>query len=267
MMTDLSQASIGIFDSGFGGLTVMRAVREALPHENIIYFGDTARLPYGNKSAETIVRYAHENAQLLLSKKIKLLIIACNTACAWALESLSKALDIPIVGVIPPAVDQLVTLPKKQKIAVLGTRGTIASGIYQTKIGSLLPNAEIAAIACPLFVPLVEEGYIDHPMAMIAIREYLQPLKDKAYDAVLLGCTHYPLLQDAIKQELGQNVAVIDPGIACAHEAKRVLEEKQLLNRQTSSPRYLFFASDDPEKFRELGRNFLSFPIEYVHGI
>jgi glutamate racemase len=266
-MNASSEQSIGIFDSGFGGLTVMRAIRTVLPHENLIYFGDTARLPYGNKSAETILRYAHENAQFLLSKKIKLLVIACHTACAYALEEISKTFDVPVVGVIPPAVNQLIQLPKKQKVAILGTRGTIASGIYQSKIREILPQTEILAIACPLFVPLVEEGYTNHHMATLAIREYLSPLKDKGVDATLLGCTHYPLMVGEIQNELGAKVTLIDPGYACAREVGKLLHKNHLFNEQKETPRYEFFVSDDPDKFRQLGQTFLGCPIEHVQSI
>src|ERR1700733_10933934 len=155
-----SHDAIGIFDSGFGGLTVMKAVRELLPHENILYFGDTARLPYGNKSAETIVRYPLECSEFLVQKRIKLLVIACNSACAYALNHLASSFSIPVVGVIPPAAKQIAALTQKEKIAVLGARATISSGVYQKTIREHLPNADISAIPCPLFVPLVEEGYI-----------------------------------------------------------------------------------------------------------
>lgn len=259
-------SSIGIFDSGFGGLTVMRALMNELPHENIIYFGDTARLPYGNKSAETIRSYSRENAQFLLSHKIKLLVIACHTACSYALEELAASLSIPVIGVIPPSVDLLVNLPKKQKIAILGTRGTIASGIYNTRIQAVLPSSEIFSVACPFFVPLVEEGYTDHPLTHLAVQEYLRPLVDKDLDALLLGCTHYPLLAKAI-QKLLPKVTLIDPGIACAAKARKVLTETDQLNSQTTSPHLQFFVSDDPEKFRYLGKEFLNQEIPSVHLI
>ncbi len=260
-------SSIGIFDSGFGGLTVMHAVRAVLPHENIIYFGDTARLPYGNKSAETVLRYARECAQFLLSKKIKLLVIACNTACACAMDKLAQDFPIPIVGVIPAAVEELAQLSKNQGVAVLGTRSTIASGVYQEKIREILPKTTISAISCPLFVPLVEEGYTHHAITEMAIQEYLGPLKKRELDAALLGCTHYPLLERLIQKELGNTVTLINPAISCAKSVLNVLDERGLLNSQTTQPTYQFYVSDDPEKFRLLGKDFLRFPIDRVHAI
>jgi glutamate racemase len=263
-MNDLQTASIGIFDSGFGGLTVMNAVRELLPKENIIYFGDTARLPYGNKSAETILRYAQESALFLLEKKIKLLVIACHTACAFALDVLSEAFSIPVIGVIPPAVDDVVNLSPQTKIAILGTRATISSGVYQEKIRKQLLDAEISAIPCPLFVPLVEEGYVHHPLTEMAVQEYLRPLRDQNIKVALLGCTHYPLLQSLIQKELGEEVTLVNPAISCAKKVFSVLLEKNLLNPNQELPNYLFYVSDDPEKFRLHGKSFLNYPLEHV---
>lgn len=262
-MTDIS-SSIGIFDSGFGGLTVMRAIRSVLPHENIIYFGDTARLPYGSKSAETILRYSVENSTFLLNQGIKILVLACHTACAFALEHLQKNFPIPVVGVIPPAVDQLVQGSKTGHVAILGTRATISSGVYQQQIKQRLPNAEISAISCPLFVPLVEEGYVEHPLTEMVIHEYLRPLQRKETDAILLGCTHYPLLLPIIQKELGENVLLVDPAMSCAENVRALLLENNLLNIQTDTPHYQFYVSDDPEKFRLLGKTFLNYPIEHV---
>lgn len=259
-----THAAIGIFDSGFGGLTVMNAVRKLLPHENILYFGDTARLPYGNKSAETIVRYALECAEFLVQKKIKLLVIACNSACAYALGHLTKSFSIPVIGVIPPAAKQIAALSQKEKIAILGTRATISSGVYQETIREHLPNANITAIPCPLFVPLVEEGYIHHPLTEMAVQEYLRPLRGAGIDAAVLGCTHYPLLESVIQRELGENVVLINPATACAQTVKELLAWKKLLNEQTGAPQYQFYVTDDPEKFRLLGKSFLDYPIEDV---
>ncbi|MGE5196375.1 MAG: glutamate racemase [Anaerolineae bacterium] len=260
-----STASIGIFDSGFGGLTVMRAIKNALPSENIIYFGDTARLPYGNKSAETILRYSIENASFLIEQNIKTLVIACNTACsAFAVERLQHMFDIPIIGVIRPAIEQVLQASKSGKIAILGTRATISSGIYQQNIQQRLPRAELSAIACPLFVPLVEEGYIEHPLTEMVVQEYLRQLKRKEIDSVLLACTHYPLLQPIIRKELGSNVELVDPAISCAEAIKKHLIENSLGNPQKELPHYQFYVSDDPEKFRLLGNIFLNYPIEHV---
>lgn len=263
MSSDKENASIGIFDSGFGGLTVMRAIMQALPKENIVYFGDTARLPYGNKSRDTIVRYSLENAQFLSDQGIKALVVACNTACAAALDELQDRCQIPVIGVIPSAVDEMARFAKNH-VAVLGTRSTIQSGVYQQEILKRLPHAHIHAIACPLFVPLVEEGYIEHALTAAAIREYLAPLKHKEIECLILGCTHYPLIASMIRQELGQHITLIDPAKGCAEKLLYLLHESHWQNCQEGSPLYQFYASDDPEKFRLLGKTFLNYPIDHV---
>lgn len=263
-MTSSSSQSIGIFDSGFGGLTVMRAIRQLLPQENIVYFGDTARVPYGNKSADTILRLSLENCSFLLEQNIKMLVIACNTACSvGAVEYLKQSFDIPIIGTILPAVQDVVQRGKK-RIAVLGTRTTISSGLFQQQILKHLPDAQVSATACPLFVPLVEEGYSTHPMAGAAVQEYLHPLRAKELDIAILGCTHYPLLQPLIQKQLGPHVLLIDPAIPCAEAIRSYLLFHHLQNTQTKSPHYQFYVSDDPEKFRLLGKIFLNHPIENV---
>jgi len=260
-----SQDSIGIFDSGFGGLTVLHAMRQLLPHENIVYFGDTARLPYGSKSAETILRYSLEGASFLINQGIKLLVIACNTACcSSAIDELQKHFQIPIIGVIFPGVEEVVATSNSGKVAILGTRFTISSGVYQHLIKARIPHAEITAISCPLFVPLVEEGYIEHPLAEVIVQEYLRPLKRKEIDTILLGCTHYPLLQSIIQKEIGPEVQLVDPAKSCATKIKEILFANHLQNMQKEIPNYEFYVSDDPEKFRLLGKTFLNHPIEHV---
>ncbi len=266
MANNLSaNSSIGIFDSGFGGLTVMRAIMQALPKENIIYFGDTARLPYGNKSTETIIRYSLENARFLADKGIKALVIACHTACAAALDELQASSPIPVIGVIPSAIADVAQYAKKGRVAILGTRGTVQSGVYQQEIQKRIPHAEIHAISCPLFVPLVEEGYIEHPLTITAIQEYLTPLKSKEIECLVLGCTHYPLIAHMIQKELGQNITLIDPAIGCAGKLRELLDNKGWHNPQQQRPLYEFYVSDDPEKFRLLGKTFLNYPIEHVY--
>ncbi len=259
------EAPIGIFDSGFGGLTVMHAIRTLLPHENIIYFGDTAHLPYGTKSGSTILRYSIENASFLISQGIKVLVIACSTASCFALPEIEKMLEIPVLGMILPAVLRLAQVSPRGKIAVLGTRATISSGTYQTQLQSHISNAEVTGIPCQLLVQLVEEGYIKHPLTEMAIAEYLRPLKSKQIDSILLGCTHFPLLAEQIGKEVGSNITLVDPAVECAEALKAVLNEKGLDNPDRSLPHYQFFVSDDPEKFRLLGKTFLNYPIEHVH--
>lgn len=263
-MNDPRSGSIGIFDSGFGGLTVMRAIRDLMPHENIVYFGDTARLPYGSKSADTILRYSLENASFLVTQGIKVLVIACNTACTAALEEVRKSCSVPVIGITEQGVDEVSRLWPEGKVAILGTRATITSGVYQQQILSRCSALELFSISCPLFVPLVEEGYVEHPMSALIVQEYLRPLKNKGIQGVLLGCTHYPLLQSSIQQELGPEVTLVDPAVACAEKTRTLLAEKNLLNPSDNIPHYQFYVSDDPEKFRLLGKTFLNYPIEHV---
>ena len=264
MTTDLCRSGIGIFDSGFGGLTVMRAIRQLLPCENIIYFGDTARLPYGNKSPDIILRYAIENSTFLIDQGIKVLVIACHTACSFALEHIRAALEIPVVGISEPGIAEVVNLSKNGHVAIIGTRATIASGIYQQKLQLALPKSEITAIACPLFVPLVEEGFLNHPLTELVVQEYLGPLKSMEIDTILLGCTHYPLLQPAIQKHQGDKVVLVDPANACAKKTQTLLRELGLENQEKSQPLYQFYVSDDPDKFRMHGKTFLNYPIEDV---
>ncbi len=261
---DFSKSSIGIFDSGFGGLTVMRAIRTLLPNEHITYFGDTARLPYGSKSPDTILRYSQENATFLKDLGVKALVIACHTACSVALEYLRENLNIPIIGIIDEGVEEIARVSKTGQIAVLGTRATISSGVYQQYLKKKIPTANISPIPCPLFVPLIEEGYIDHPLTDLAVQEYLGPLKMRAVDAVLLACTHYPLLRTMIQKELGPDVLLVDPADTCAARTKELLVEHMLLNEMQERPQYQFYVSEDPEKFQFYGKNFLNYPIEHV---
>jgi glutamate racemase len=262
--SDPKTASIGIFDSGFGGLTVMRAIRELMPHENIIYFGDTARLPYGSKSAPTILRYSLENASFLAEQGVKVLVVACNTSCSAALEQVRSETTLPVIGITEQGVEEVTGLFSEGKVGILATRATIQSGIYQQQILAKCPAIELFPISCPLFVPLVEEGYVEHPMCTLVVQEYLQLLKNKEIKGLLLGCTHYPLLQSVIQQELGADIQLIDPAIACAKKTRQLLAEHDLLTTSTSLPHYQFFVSDDPEKFRLHGKAFLNYPIEHV---
>jgi glutamate racemase len=242
---------IGMFDSGIGGLTVMQQVMHVLPYESIIYFGDTARLPYGNKSQETVERYSIENTIFLLEKRIKLLVVACNTASAYAIDKLRHTFNIPIIDVIKPGAEKAVQMTRSGCIAVLGTKGTIQSKAYQTSITRLLPEAEIFPIACPLFVPLVEEYLIDHPAARLIVKDYLTPLKTTKVDTVILGCTHYPFLKNLIQEELQSDICFVDPAATCAEQVATTLKQHHLHTSQTK-PNYSYYVSDDPDKFTEI---------------
>lgn len=264
----MEESPIGIFDSGLGGLTVMQQMMRTLPHEHMVYFGDTARLPYGNKSPETIIRYSMENAAFLAEKNIKLLVVACNTASAHALDVLQHKIPIPVVGVIVPGATTALHTSSNKRIAILGTKGTIQSQRYQEAIRELDPQAFVLPIACPLFVPFVEEGYCSHPATRLVVHEYLKPIKENRIDTVLLGCTHYPFLKEMIQEEVGDEVAIVDSAASCAHYVAQALERKQLRRPSFSTaPCFRYFASDDPQQFQRLGSAFLGTSISSVELI
>lgn len=260
---DDSSLAIGIFDSGVGGLTVMQQMIFKVPDEDIVYFGDTARLPYGEKSGDTIVRYSIENTMFLIDQRIKMLVVACNTASAYALEKLNQIFNIPIVGVVKPGARKAVEVSRHHRIAVLGTRATIHSGIYQKEIKLLLPSATVFPIACPLLAPLVEERFLDHQATKLVIKEYLAPLKEHRVDTILLGCTHYPLLYPLIQQEMSEAV-IVDSASTCAEEVASVLKNLQLERKSSEPTNYRYFVSDDPDKFRRFGEVFLGKQIQTV---
>ena len=252
-----SSDAIGIFDSGVGGLTVMQQMMQVLPAENLIYFGDTARVPYGNKSPETIIRYSIENAHFLSEKKIKLLVVACNTASAYALPALRAAFSFPVIGVIEAGAAAAVAATCNHHIAVIGTRATILSGAYQSSIYAHLPFATLLPIACPLFVPLVEEQWLVHPATQLIVRQYLGPLHHLNIDTLLLGCTHYPLLASLIQKEIGENVKLVDSATTCAKAVLELLSKEQLLNDSQQRGEYHYYVSDDPERFHSLAAQLL----------
>jgi glutamate racemase len=259
---EIARLPIGVFDSGVGGLTVFREIASHLPHEDLIYFGDTARLPYGSKSPEAIVRYSLECASFLLEQRIKLLIVACHTSSAHALEILQEKLPIPVIGVIQPGFELLMQSTRNQRIAILGTESTIASKVYQNLIQQHYPMACIFPIACPLFVPLAEEHFFEHAAADLIAAHYLDPLKNANIDAALLACTHYPLLKKAIQKALGPSVQVLESAPTCAAQAQSMLSSSGLLNPQEKKPVYRFYATDYPARFSTLARTFLGYEID-----
>jgi len=259
--------SIGVFDSGFGGLTVLKQLQKALPHEHFIYLGDTARLPYGTKSPETITRYALESCHYLASHAVKLIVIACNTATAMALDTLSSHFTIPIVDVIDPVIEEVVKTTKTGNIGILATRATVSSGVYEAKIQRALPTATITSVASPLLVSFVEEGYIHHPMTEMAIQEYLQPLFQARVDTVVLACTHFPLLKIEIQKALGASIQVIDPAFATAIATRDKLLSHNLLSDGQKSPDPTFYVTDDPEKFKRFAPVFLDRAAVQVHSV
>ena len=260
----MDERPIGLFDSGLGGLTVMREIVRLLPNENLIYLGDTGRLPYGNKSSDAIIRFSLDNSTFLLEKEIKLLIVACNTASTQALEILKQQLPVHVIGVVDCAISQLVNATKINKIAVLGTKGTIASGVHKKKILELRPKISVYPIACPLFVPLVEEGWLDHEITEAIAKEYLQTVVETQVDAALLACTHYPLIQKVIQKVLGPNILLIEPAKACAQEALQYLTAHKLLNQKSEHPDHSFYCTDAPDPFRKLASLFFGTEINEV---
>jgi len=261
-MRDISNNPIGVFDSGIGGLTVVRELMHILPGENIVYFGDTARVPYGTKSEKTIREFSIQNTKFLLSQNVKAIVIACNTSSAIALNDIQSIANLPVIGVIEPGAVASVGTTKNKRIAVIGTTATISSKAYEKKIKSLEQTIEVYSKACPLFVPIVEEGWFNHKIAYLAAEEYLTELKRYSIDTLVLGCTHYPLLKDTIQKVMGEKVKLIDSGVETARVVKKVLEENDLLNQSDLRPYYKFFVSDLPQQFKKIGEMFLGREIE-----
>jgi glutamate racemase len=260
-------APIGVFDSGIGGLTVVSEMMRQLPHESIIYFGDTARVPYGPKSPDTVRRYSHEITSFLRAEGVKAVVVACNTATAHALPMLREELPMPVVGVVDPGARAAVDASRGGAVGVIGTKGTIASGAYERAIRALAPNMRITVRACPLLVPLVEEGWTDAEATDIIAREYLAPMSAAHIDTLVLGCTHYPLLKPLLARILGDDVRLIDSARETAAETGRVLDAKGLRADARSTPRHRFIASDAPQQFLELGQRFLGSAIERVETL
>ena len=265
-------APIGVFDSGMGGLTVLRALHARLPGEDLIYFGDTARVPYGTKGARTVRAFARQDAAFLAGKGVKLIVVACNTASAFAMEHLRASFDLPFLDVIGPGVQTALAKSQGGRIGVIGTSGTIRSGRYQEGLAAAVPADRIVAQECPLFVPLVEEGMTDHPITHIAVAEYLTPLKEQEVDTLILGCTHYPVLKNAIARFLGPEVTLVDSAFVVAEAVATLLGENGELGADGSADgsgedvagRMTFYLSDIPWKFAEVGARFLGQPIQGV---
>lgn len=251
------QKPIGVFDSGIGGLTVVRALMRRLPHENIVYFGDTARVPYGPKSAQTVREYAAQDTAFLTSHDVKMIVIACNTVSSVALDIVQKHSKVPVIGVILPGAKAAVAATQKKRIGVIGTVGTIASNAYTNAIRQIDASATVFGQPCPLFVPLAEEGWIDHKATDLVAREYLFPLKLQKIDTLVLGCTHYPILEEVIGRVFENGVTLIDSGLATAVEVESLLDERGIRNPSSQKANLQFFVSDIPHKFTEVGERFL----------
>ncbi len=247
---------IGVFDSGIGGLTVMHALMERLPRESLVYFGDTARVPYGPKSRETVTRFSCENVELLTERGVKAVVVACNTATAQALPVLRERFDLPIVGVVGPGARAGAAATRSGRVGVIGTHGTIGSGAYETALFAVDPSLTVVSRACPLFVPLAEEGMTDHPAARLIAVEYLTPFQEDGIDTLILGCTHYPLLKPVIGEILGEGVTLIDSAEETAREVEALLTERAL-GREGGPPEYRYLVSDLPDLFLRVGQRFL----------
>lgn len=255
---------IGVFDSGVGGLTVAREIMRQIPNERIIYFGDTARVPYGSKSKETVTRYSRQITHFLQTQKVKAIVIACNTASAYALDELEKEVDIPMLGVVRPGAKTAVETTKNGKIGVIATEGTIGSKIYSQYIKELKPDVKVLGKACPLFVPLVEEGLLQDPVTDEIARRYLSELIDIGIDTLILGCTHYPLIRSTIGRTMGDAVTLVNPAYETAKELKELLEEKGLLNDRPmglGTDGHKFYVSDAAEKFKVFANSILKYGI------
>jgi glutamate racemase len=253
----MNASPIGIFDSGIGGLTVARAMFEQLPLESTVYFGDTARVPYGPKSPETVRRYSLEILRWLLEQRVKAVVIACNTSTAHALETLQAESPVPVIGVIEPGARAAAEQANGRPIGVIGTAGTIASDAYAKAIHRVRGDARVEQKACPLFVPLVEEGWFDHPAADLVAREYLAPLRAAQVGSLVLGCTHYPLLRPLLQRVMGEDVRLIDSGEETAKVVARVLQERGLAAPAGAAATHRFVVSDDEARFRQVGARFI----------
>jgi len=253
---------IGVFDSGLGGLTVVRHLKKLIPGRSIVYFGDTARVPYGDKSRDAVTRFSIENCDFLVSQRVGMIVVACNTSSALALDVLRNGYRLPIFDVIAPSALKAAGLSKKGVIGVIGTHATIGSGAYDREFAGLDRGLRIVSRACPLFVPLAEEGWLDRPATVEIAREYLLPFKKEGIDVLVLGCTHYPVLKDAISLVLGSGITLVDSGLSCA---EAVLDRAGGPGHERGAAGIKYFVSDMPERFKEIGRIFMGEEIEEVN--
>ena len=261
---DRRHAPIGVFDSGVGGLTVVREIMRQIPNERIVYFGDTARVPYGSKSKDTVTRYSRQIVRFLQSHEIKTIVVACNTASAYALDEIEKEADIPMIGVVKPGARTAVQVTKNGKIGVIGTEATIGSKLYNQYIKQLKEEVEIFGKACPLFVPLVEEGLWQDPVTDEIATRYLAELIDIGIDTLILGCTHYPLIRSTLGRIVGEKVTLVNPAYETARELREMLEERSLLNDKKpvlGENQYQFYVSDMADKFKNFANSIIKYGI------
>jgi len=262
-----SNRPIGVFDSGIGGLTVLKEIIRMLPRENTIYLGDTARVPYGTRSPETVIRYSFENTKFLSTKEIKLLVIACNTASSISLDAIKKSVSIPVIGVIEPGAKAAVKATRNKRVGIIGTDATIMSNAYTNVIKALDERIEIYGIPCPLFVPLVEEGWTEGNIATLVAKEYLKGIKEKGIDTLVLGCTHYPLLKKVISEVMGRGIRLIDSAVEISDEITKTLEALKIIRKEGNRPVRKFYVTDAPQKFLKLGERFLGKKINHIEKV
>lgn len=253
----MNNKSIGVFDSGLGGLTAVKQIMQELPNENIIYFGDTGRVPYGTRSKETILKYTRGDIRFLKTFDVKVIVIACGTASSISMPAIKNEFDVPIVGVVDAAVYAAVRATKNKKIGVIGTSGTIKSGSYERQIKEFDQQMQTFARACPLFVPLVENGYFDSQVTKLVVEEYLEDIRSQGVDTLILGCTHYPLLKKVIREYMGDEVTLIDSGAEVAKYLKKKFDDEMSHSNKIDENQYRYYVSDDISSFEELGGIFL----------
>ena len=265
----VKSAPIGVFDSGVGGLTVAREIMRHLPNESIVYFGDTARVPYGSKSKDNIIRYSRQIIHFLQTKGVKAIVIACNTASALALDVVKEEFDIPIIGVVGPGARAALEVTRSKKIGVIGTEGTIRSSMYEKIIKDIDGDTFVTGKACPLFVPLVEEGFAKHKVTDDIIEYYLSSFMETDIDSLILGCTHYPLLRSKIRAYLGEQINLVNPAYETAMDLKRLLKERDMDHSDISDEyaSYAFYVSDAAEKFKQFANSILPYNIENINQI
>lgn len=266
-MGEKADSAIGVFDSGIGGLTVVHELMACLPNEDIVYYGDTARVPYGTKSPEAVLRFSRENLAFLKTKNVKLIVVACNTASSVALPALQEEEDMPLIGVLLPGAHAAVRATRRNRIAVIGTTATITSSAYEKALRAIDPGIEIWTRQCPLFVPLVEEGWLDNEITYLTAKKYLDSLIEFQVDTLVLGCTHYPLLKGVISRVVGERVVLVDSAQETAKEVKRVLKDNNLMSAGHGKGNFTVYVSDIPYLFREVGERFLGRPIDRVERV
>lgn len=263
-------APIGVFDSGIGGMTITRELIRQLPDERLVYFGDTARVPYGSKSRETVIAYTKQILHFMETKEVKAIVVACNTISAYALEAVRDSVNVPIIGVVKPGARVAANATKNKRIGVIGTEGTVRSGLYEKFIHEIDPDIQVFQKACPLFVPLVEEGWWHDSVTTEVVQRYLAEIREKEIDTLIMGCTHYPLLRSTIREVIGSKVNLVNPAYETAVEIRRILEWKDLLCSPGGDPageKYEFCVSDDPERFRSFAASVLKFDIAGAHAV